>query len=351
MSKKILIFNNGLSGGGIERASSSMANAFDAKGYRVSLVALYRREHFFTLNPGVEFVEPSFGSSNRYVYALRMMLYLRRCVVRIRPDVILAYGEWTNPYVILATRFMGIPVFLSDRMSPVLRIGAVQRLMKRLLYRYAQGVIAQTNFAQDVIRRSTGNNCIEVIPNPVNVIERIACESRNQIVTVGRLTREKGHRILIEAFSKLKNREWQLMIVGDGEERSSLEALARSLHVADRVVFAGHRKHLAPYLSEARIFVLPSLSEGYPNALIEAMSLPMACVSSDCIAGPGDIITDGVNGLLVEPGDSKAMAVALDLLIEDEELRCRLAASAYEVRKTLDFEQITMRYLNFILQE
>lgn len=351
MSKKLLIINNGLSGGGIERASSSMANAFDAKGYQVSVVALYRREHFFTLNPDVEFIEPSFSSSNRYVYALQMMCYLRRCVARICPDVILAYGEWTNPYVILATRFMRIPVFLSDRMSPALRMGAVQRLMKRLLYRYAQGVIAQTSFARDVIRRETGNNRIEVIPNPVNVIERIACEPRNQIISIGRLTREKGHRILVEAFSKLKNKEWQLMIVGDGGERPSLETLAQSLHVADRVIFAGHQKQLAPYLSAAQIFVLPSLLEGYPNALIEAMSLPMACVSSDCMAGPSDIISDGINGLLVEPGNSEAMAVALDRLIENEELRCRLAANASEVRQTLNFEKITMRYLNFILQK
>ena len=85
--------------------------------------------------------------------------------------------------------------------------------------------------------------------------------------------------------------------------------------------------------------------------MIEAMSLPMACVSSDCMAGPSDIISDGINGLLVEPGNSEAMAVALDRLIENEELRCRLAANASEVRQTLNFEKITMRYLNFILQE
>lgn len=350
MKERILIINNGLSGGGIERASTSMANAFDVSGYEVIVLALYKRDCFFSLNSSIDFIEPQINIKGRYLYALKMMAYVRHEVKRIKPDTILAFGEWTNSFVIIATRYLHIPLYLSDRMSPTLSLGFVQNSLRKIFYRFADGVIAQTGNARDIIIKKTKNNNVIVIPNPVNTIEKVDVETLNIITTVGRLTKEKGHRFLIEAFSQVEAKNWNLQIVGDGEERQYLEELVKNLGIQDRVIFVGHQKNIGFYLSKARIFVLPSLSEGFPNALIEAMSVPLACISSNCVAGPSDIIKDGENGLLVEPANSKALLTAMNRLIADEDLRNSLADSAYKVRQSLDFDTIKERYLDFILQ-
>ena len=101
-------------------------------------------------------------------------------------------------------------------------------------------------------------------------------------------------------------------------------------------------------MSEAEIFVLPSLSEGFPNALIEAMSVPLACISTNCVAGPSDIIINNYNGLLINVADSDDLVNKLDVLISDDKLRKYLATNAYSIRSELKFENIAERYLMFM---
>ncbi|MDO9155204.1 MAG: glycosyltransferase [Paludibacter sp.] len=352
-NKKILIINNGLAGGGIERASVSMANYFVTLGYEINVVAVYKSEHFFTLDPRISFTEPTFSreTTNRNLYVLKMMAFVRKTVKEIRPYVILAFGEWTNSFVVMAISGLQIPCFLSDRMSPSLHLTPIHRYLKKIYYKKAKGIIAQTNYAKDVIKYRTGAKNIKVISNPVNCIERVDCVQKNRIVTVGRLSVEKGHRYLIEAFARVKDKTWELSIVGDGKERETLELLATNLGITDRVIFHGHQKDFSLQLSEAQIFVLPSLKEGFPNALIEAMSVPLACISSNCVAGPSDIIEDGVNGLLVETGNVDALADALNRLIENPDLRDNIAGEAYKIRETLAFDKIANKYLEFILEQ
>jgi glycosyltransferase involved in cell wall biosynthesis len=264
------------------------------------------------------------------------------------PDVLLSFGEWFNPYVILATRFMGIPLYISDRMGPELSIGPLLETSKKLVYRFASGIIAQTNIAASIIQKKTGAKNIKVIPNPVHVINTDISLKKKQIVTVGRLSREKGHIILIRAFAAMEQNDWYLHIVGDGKERPSLENEVRKFGIQERVIFHGQIKNFHQILGESSIFVLPSFYEGFPNALLEAMSVPLACISSDCIAGPGDIIQNGKNGILVATGDVNKLIEALNLLTTDSILREQLASEAIKVREIYNFETIANHYLNFL---
>lgn len=351
-NKRILIINNGLTGGGIERSSVSLANHFASLGYKIYVVALYKREHFFSLDGSISFIEPQFTRETikRNVYVLKMMVDVREKVKKIKPDIILAFGEWTNSFVVMATSGLHIPIFLSDRMSPTIKLTPLHRFLKKRYYKKTNGIIAQTHYAKELIYSRTGASNIKVISNPVNCIEKVNCEQKNRIVTVGRLSIEKGHRYLVEAFAQVNDTSWELSIVGDGKEQEALQKLANNLGIADRIIFHGYKKNFSLELSEAKIFVLPSLSEGFPNALIEAMSVPIACISSDCVAGPNDIIKDGVNGLLVEPGDAVTLTSALNLLIENSDLREKLASEAYKVRETYAFDKIARQYLDFIFQ-
>src|SRR5690606_35968611 len=103
-------------------------------------------------------------------------------------------------------------------------------------------------------------------------------------------------------------------------------------------------------LINSSIFVLPSLYEGFPNALVEAMSVPLTCVASDCIAGPAEIIQNGINGFLFLPGDDEALAGLLNNLISNPRILLSIEKEAYKVRETFNFDRINVQYQNTLLK-
>ena len=351
MTKHILIVNNGLAGGGIERASVSLANYFSKMNFEVSVLALYKSEPFFSLDNNILFIEPDFdrNNHNKLVYTYRMMVFLRKFVLKNKPNTILAFSEWTNPYVVLALKGIEVPLFLSDRMNPLAKLPFLSEFLRKRLYKKATGIIAQSNFAKSILEKKTSSKNIKVIYNPLNSIEKIDCPQLNRIVTVGRLEKVKGHEFLIKAFAKMDNKSWELSIVGDGSERKYLESLAKDLNITQRVIFHGHLKDFRKQLSEAKIFVLPSIKEGFPNALIEAMSVPLTCICTDFFNGHNEIIQNNENGIIVKSANVGELSNALSLLINDESKRNLFASNAKKVREELNFEKIAGIYLDFIL--
>lgn len=154
------------------------------------------------------------------------------------------------------------------------------------------------------------------------------------LLSVGRLSREKGHEDLICAFDHLRRSrpelKAKLVIVGDGPELMRLERLADSFGATELITFAGHVREPEPYYAMADVFVLPSRSEGSPNALLEAMAAGVPIVAT-CVGGVPEIVSDGSSALLVPPGDPEAMAEAIARALEDEELTARLTSRAREI--------------------
>lgn len=345
---KICFVSHGLAGGGMERALVSLANHFAEKNNEITILNIYRTEVFFDVDPRIKIVWPEIKRGNRVWYILRLIPFLRNEIKQLKPDVIFSFGETFNSYVILATRFLNIKVVLSNRMWPSLKLGFPAEYLNRLLYRFANGVIAQTNTARQFICKRSYNSNIIVIPNAVKPIEIKQFTKKKQIISVGRISKAKGHIILLKAFAKVAEQNWTLHLIGDGPERNNLETEAEKLGVTNRVIFHGHLKNFNKLLGESEIFVLPSFYEGFPNALLEAMSVPLACISSNCVAGPSDIIEHGKNGMLVETGNVDELAVAIERLIADKELRENIAKEAYKVRETYKFDKIANQYLDFI---
>jgi len=346
---KIAIVNNGLAGGGIERASVSLANHWAEEGYSISLVAIYQSKHFFSTHADVHFTEPPFPyGGNKVIYTLRMMRHLRGQILRIKPDVIIAFGENSNPYVLLALLGIGVPIFVSDRMHPKARLPKHTFWLKKQLYPGATGIIAQTNLAKEVIQSYLPPSNIHVISNPVNVIERMDVERKPIIVSVGRLEEVKGHEYLIRAFAKVDQPNWKLSIVGDGSLMESFKNLAKELGIYERVLFHGHLKNFQRELSEASIFVLPSLKEGFPNALLEAMSVPLPCIVTDFMGTNNEIINSGVNGLIVPTKSVDPMAKAINYLIDNPNERESISLNALQVRNDYQFKKIANDWISFI---
>lgn len=345
----VCLIGQGLSGGGIERAITGMANYFSDNGLRVSLLMLFKTDVFYELRGGVACFFPKYNKCNKYIYALRSLFYIRKRLEDISPDVVISFNEWYNPFVLLASSGMSIPVFVSDRMSPDIRLTKINKYLKRLLYPRSAGVFVQTKYAYDSVSMFCGKENIHIIPNPVNSINfQYSNEKRRMIVSLGRLSIEKGHRYLIEAFSMLDTNAWELNIIGDGPERESLEKLAHNSCQGKKVVFWGHLKKFEDIMAQAQIFVLPSLTEGFPNALVEAMSVPMACIATRYNDGVYDIVEDGVNALLVNKADSFDLLEKIRLLINNKELMSRLRENALFVREKYSFDNIARIYYSHI---
>jgi len=153
------------------------------------------------------------------------------------------------------------------------------------------------------------------------------------ILSVGRLSKEKGHADLLEALRLLKakspNLDWKLVLVGDGPERMELEKQAILADIKDKIVFAGHQGDVAPYYAIADVFVLPSHSEGSPNSLLEAMAAKVPIVAT-AVGGVPEIVMDGESALLTPPHDPNSFFQAMRGLLDNATLRERVREGAYQ---------------------
>ncbi len=154
------------------------------------------------------------------------------------------------------------------------------------------------------------------------------------ILSVGRLSREKGHGDLLHAFAELRrgsrSKSLRLILVGDGPERIRLEQICRENKLEDTVIFTGHRDDAQHFYSIADAFVLPSYSEGTPNVLLEAMAAKVPIVATH-VGGVPELAVNGKNAILVKPADFRELAAGISAVLDDSELRDRFSRAASQV--------------------
>jgi len=350
MVKKICFIGAGLEGGGQERALTNFANTYASIGADVTIICLFKTNIFFKIHPNIKIVWPTINreTNNKFIYSLKLIPYIRKNIKLTKPDVIISFGDWFNAYSIFATRFLYIRTVITNRMGPNLHLGKFLEFANTCLYRFSDAMIVQTDRARIIMQKKYKLKNIHVVPNIINPININGLKYEKNIISIGRLSKDKGHKYLIEAFSKLNNQDWKLHIVGDGPEMLNLKILVDKLNLKKNVIFHGHLKDFSSILQKTSIFVLPSLYEGFPNALLEAMSIPLACISSDCVAGPREIIQNGVNGLLFEPQNVNDLFCKLDYLVSNKEQQINLRNEALKVRQEYSSEKIFALLNNII---
>ena len=352
---KVVLVAPSLRLGGLENSVAIVANLLNGLGHEVTIVTCYRHEWFYHIDEAVKIIEPAFDRSGlpRPLFYARWMRFVRLSVGGVFPDVVLSYGDFHNALVLTALAGTGLPVVISDRASPGLRFPRPLQALRRLTYPGAAGIVAQTQRAAEVKRLMTrGRVAIEVIPNTIREFPPCPPVDRERVVlAVARHYHVKGLDRLLEAFADSGLQNWTLEIAGsEGPDTPRLKALVGERGLANRVRFLGPVKELSSAYARAGIFVLPSRSEGFPNALIEAMAHGCPSISFDIDAGPSDIIRDGENGILVPDGDIEGLATALRELADDESRRVQLGCRAKAISGELDPERIGDRLCRFLHQ-
>lgn len=344
-----------LGGGGAERVMSIVANYWAEHGRKVTLITLgLAHEDFYAIDHSVHRVELGLRVNSLHFAAaiknnLRKLKRLRQEIRASQPDVVLSFTDTTNVLTLASTVGLAVPVIAAEHIDPRQHtIGPVWQALRRLVYPRATGVVVLTDsvrpWAEGIVKKSA----VHVIPNPVTVSAIKHNGVRKQsgvggtIVAMGRLAPQKGFDLLLKAFALCASKypHWSLVILGEGEERSRLEALTGELGVEDRVSLPGQVQDPSSVLGKADIFVLASRYEGFPMALVEAMACGLAVLSTDCPSGPREIIRDAVDGVLVRPNDVDELATAMDRLMADPAERQRLGERAVEVIERFSVHKI-----------
>lgn len=356
--RSLLVVSQSLDGGGAERAIAVLLNHLDRKQFQPSLALFTRRGAFLDeIPPDVPVYDV--GESSPY-NVVGTAIRLRRTILSLSPSIVLSFLKHPNLVSLAVCRafFPDIPVVISERDTLSLTLAMdrghlLKRLLHRRLYPYARKIIAVSNGVKDDLEQSFGisSSRIQVIYNPCN-IERVRLLAAAEpdldidwrvptVVAAGRLTAQKGFMYLLQAFAAVaRQRSSQLLILGDGEERPALTRLAGELGIADRVLMPGFPKNPFAYMARGSVFVLPSVREGFPNVLVEAMACGTPVISTTCRSGPNEVITHGVNGLLVPPVDPISLAEAMNRLLGDDGLRARLSDAGRT--RAIDFAPATI---------
>lgn len=285
----------------------------------------------------------------RLLLAVRRLALFAGKLVRGRPDAVLLFASsggslMEKGLMAWMARLLGKPALLFPRSGAVMdqfRASTMRRLAIRLAFGGARVVLCQGPLWQDFAVNELGFQKADavVITNWTASPEllQIGLERRSisgqvrHILYLAWLEDKKGIHDLIRAFADLSPDTLVLDVVGDGRARDQAAELARQLRVSDRVIFHGWKSGSArdELLAAADIFVLPSWAEGLPNAMIEAMAVRLPVVVTT-VGTIGSYISDGENGLLIEPRSVTAITRALQRLIKDGELRQRLADAAFQ---------------------
>lgn len=258
----------------------------------------------------------------------------------------------------LAGRLAGCRVIHTEHEYYTLSTRRAQQLL-RVLARLADRVTAVAEPVRNFLEGTVGLPASKLITirNGVEVCRYEAAVPHDRdewtiknsdvvIGCVGRLSPEKGHTVLLQAFQKVISRHpvARLALIGEGQERERLEHLAADLNITHFVRFLGLRADVPEVLATCDFFALPSIQEGFPMVILEALAAGKAVVASE-VGAIADVIRPGATGLLVPPGDADALADALCLLIEDEGARQRLGQNGREVvREAYDFERTVGQY-------
>lgn len=288
-----------------------------------------------------------------------MIFSLIRLLREIKPQIIFSTLLKVNAAINIAVKLAGVSpkviIRSSNFFSSKFRDEPFYtNILSRWANRNADSIVATTEeMRSDMYKNfSIPLNKIKVIYNPVDIkfidemsrkpIEDSSFEINSRknsplIISMGRLTDQKGYSYLLKAFQIVRsNLPAKLVILGRGDKKEELENLAGNLNIDKFVIFLGFQSNPYRLMARSDVFVLSSLWEGFPNALIEAMTCRVPVISTDCSSGPKEIITSGVNGLLVPVGNENILADAILRVLTDKKLSNKIAENGR--KKVLDFE-------------
>ncbi|MFV0297808.1 MAG: glycosyltransferase family 4 protein [Hyphomicrobiaceae bacterium] len=335
--------------GGAERVMSVLANRWVGQGHKVTLITFANPDDlpFFALDEAI--VQKKLGEAAterglaRALRTVRRIKGIRRELLAARPDCVLSFIDLNNVMTLLALKGLDLPVVVSERIDPHKHVlGRISDLLRRKTYPRADRLVVQTRRAASYFPDYPRDKMV-VLANPIGAAERLATPDvpgrggRFRIMATGRYTPMKGHDLLIDAFALLaeKHPDWDVVFFGHGPSQAQLQSRIDGLGLGGRMRLMPPTTAIFDELAQSHIFGFPSYYEGFPNALVEALSAGLPAVGFREVSGVEDLIGHEVCGFLCDFGAGhddavRSLASRLDTLMGDGPLRSRMGAVGRE---------------------
>ena len=360
---KITLVISSLGCGGAERVLVLMAQGFIDRGHEVTIITWSDKSaDFYQLPSGctrlaLDIMGSSSGSIEAATANFRRIATLRKAIHSTTPDVVISFLRITNIITILSLLGTKYPLIVTEHNDlEVFSYGTLWETLGRLTYPLCSLVVSVSqgvdrNFSSlPASKRAVIYNPIVIKDDGQDELPAEVDPNKNWLVSMGRLSQQKGFDLLLQAFAKIapKYRNWQLLILGRGELRKQLEQMKDDLDLSSQVVFTGALSNPFAVLKQAKLFVMASRHEGFPMAHGEALACGLPVIATDCPSGPREMIRHDIDGLLVANKDVEALARAMETLMSDEEKRQQLATKAPEVAERFGLDQIVSQWETLI---
>lgn len=355
---KILLFISSLGGGGAERTIVNIANGLVDRNYEVIIITAKNGsnvyEEFLSYKVKLETLNCS-----RTKYSV---LRLAKSIKRINPDLIFSTLNFSNIVAFIANvislSFKPVIVREATNRAVIGEVSIFNRLITSFVYNRVNRVIALSNGVKEEIVRHfwVKHSKVSVIYNPVdiekiielkneNVIDYEFSNSFHHIIALGRLHPHKDFLTLIKALQIAKESvNIKLLIVGDGNQKKMLKNYCDENDLNDLVSFLGFKSNPYKYINRSAILVLSSIVEGFGHVIIEAMSLGVPVISTNCMSGPKEIIKNNQYGEIVAVGDFNELAKKIVYLLKNDQRRKELSDLGKKRSKDFKLDSIVAQY-------
>lgn len=341
-----------LNAGGAERVVTSYANWVVSNTDSSITILLYNKPNsIYSLDEKVNIVFPSDTSSNKIRKFIERKKFIDNVIEKQNIHIVFTLFPRCAFLATIRKNKKNALIF-SERANPLFTSSLTRKLCKYVANK-SDGIIFQTervknlyphklHFKSTVIANAVSNPKVFEVKNDI--------VKTNTITALGRLCYQKGFDVLIAAFAKFHKDfpEYQLVIYGEGEDRDKLDIQIKDANMQNHVTLPGVKADAVLEIAKSKMFVLSSRFEGMPNALLEAMAVGTACISTDCEAGPREIIQNYENGILIPIDDVETMYSKMKELATDNKLREKIETKSKEVLNNNSVDAIFSKYYQFM---
>ncbi|WP_422104549.1 glycosyltransferase family 4 protein [Winogradskyella sp.] len=357
-NKKLAFVIGSLSSGGAERVISNLSNELVNR-FDILIITFTKSKPFYPLDERIKVMacRDTNDIPTSMFQSLKLNYLLVRNVYSIfkkeKVDIAIGFITSANIITTIAAKLYKIPCVISERNNPLVEeVPRFWAILRTWVYPMCDALVLQTNGIKNIYKKKLKAHKITILPNPLSteLAEKrdVSVEKEKLILTVGRLDINKCHEDLIKAYKALNIKDWKVKIIGDGNRKQELLALIDTYDLSNNIKIISKVKDMERYYNRASIFVLTSRTEGFPNALLEAMYFGVPSISYNCNFGPSDLINDGIDGFLTSIHDVEALKEKLLVLMTDKELRAKFSLKAKASTERFKSEFVVSKWENLI---
>lgn len=357
--KKIGFVIGKLYSGGAERVISTLSNDLIER-FDVTIITFAKSSPFYPLDDRIKVVHccDQIIQPNSIFNSLKLNYILVKRISQITKkeqiNILIGFITSANILTTISAKLNGIPCIISERNNPLVEeVPKLWVMLRKIVYPLANSLVLQTKGIKKLYEKKIRPDKITVLPNPISSelskLRTTIKKNEKIILTVGRLDKNKCHDKLISAFKTIDPKGWKVKIIGEGPKKQELNGLIERHGLTKKIEIISKVKDIHNYYNKASIFVFTSKTEGFPNALLEAMHYGLPCVSTNCDFGPSDLINDGVNGYLIPLNDQIELTNKLTHLINNENLQKHFSVKGKATTENYMSKNVTAQWESLII--